>query len=165
MTIVTEKPEEAGWNDRRVELLKTLWADDRSCSEIAGVLGGGLTRNAVIGKVHRLGLSGRPRTPSSPAKRRVRKPRGERRMVQRIANHGTRFDVTEVMEGEPLPEETGLDIPLAQRCTLLDLDSNKCKWPIGDPATPEFFFCGGKAAGEGPYCGYHSRVAYQGGRG
>ena len=52
-------------------------------------------------------------------------------------------------------------IPLGQRCSILELSEEKCHWPIGDPGTPEFFFCGGRSIDGLPYCGYHSRIAYQ----
>jgi GcrA cell cycle regulator len=62
---------------------------------------------------------------------------------------------------EPEPELVENIIPLGQRCSILELSDEKCHWPIGDPGTPEFFFCGGKTIEGLPYCGYHSRVAYQ----
>ncbi len=64
-------------------------------------------------------------------------------------------------ELEPEPELIENIIPLGQRCSLLELGEDKCRWPIGDPGAPEFFFCGGKPIEGLPYCGYHSRVAYQ----
>jgi GcrA cell cycle regulator len=62
---------------------------------------------------------------------------------------------------EPEPEVIENIIPLGQRCTLLQLNDDKCHWPIGDPGQPDFYFCGGKTATSTPYCGYHGRVAYQ----
>jgi GcrA cell cycle regulator len=64
-------------------------------------------------------------------------------------------------EPEPEPELIENIIPLGQRCTLLELNDEKCHWPIGDPGQPDFFFCGGKTNAGTPYCGYHGRVAYQ----
>ena len=64
-------------------------------------------------------------------------------------------------EPEPEPEPIENIIPIGQRCTLLELDHEKCHWPIGDPGQPDFFFCGGKTNAGTPYCGYHARVAYQ----
>src|SRR5215813_6060728 len=127
------------WTDERVELLKKLWADGLSASQIAAELGG-VTRNAVIGKVHRLGLSGRAKSPSS-ASPRPRKPRSPHMLrVSRPAMRG--------------------NTALAQRRTLLELTEETCRWPIGDPGAADFFFCGGQAQTAGPYCSYHSRVAY-----
>ena len=62
---------------------------------------------------------------------------------------------------EPEPELIENIIPIGQRCTLLELNEEKCHWPIGDPGQPDFFFCGGQAITGLPYCAYHSRVAYQ----
>lgn len=152
------------WNDERVELLKKLWGDGLSASQIAAELGG-ITRNAVIGKVHRLGLSGRAKAPSSSVPR-PRKPRVPSHMmrVSRPAMrgntalaplHGYEFDI------EPEPELIENIIPIGQRCSLLELSEEKCRWPIGDPGSTEFFFCGGKPIESLPYCTYHSRMAYQ----
>ena len=148
------------WTDERVELLKKLWADGLSASQIAGELGG-ITRNAVIGKVHRLGLSGRAKSPSSSAPR-ARKPRSHMMRVQRPMSRGnTALALAYEMDQEPEPELIENIIPLGQRRTLLELNEDTCRWPIGDPATSEFFFCGGKPLTGLPYCNYHSRAAYQ----
>ena len=131
------------WTDERVELLKKLWADGLSASQIAGELGG-ITRNAVIGKVHRLGLSGRAKSPSSSAPR-ARKPRSHMLRVARPAMRGnTALALAYDLEPEPEPELIENIIPIGQRRTLLELNEDTCRWPIGDPASAEFFFCGGK---------------------
>src|ERR1700760_1375049 len=140
-----------GWTDERVELLKKLWLDGLSASQIAKQLGG-VTRNAVIGKVHRLGLSGRaaPSQPSRPVFRparprtQVAAPIQRREPIQRPA--------------VPVPSPV-LDLP--GTATVLTLGAHICKWPIGDPSTDEFSFCGRVASQEGPYCIEHARVAYQ----
>ena len=149
------------WTDERVENLKKLWADGLSASQIAAELGG-ITRNAVIGKVHRLGLSGRAKSPSSasPRPRKARSPHMLR--VSRPAMRGNTalahaYDF-EVEQEHALVENI---IPLGQRRTLLELNEDTCRWPIGDPSSTEFFFCGGQALNALPYCSYHSRVAYQ----
>jgi len=148
------------WTDERVELLKKLWTDGLSASQIASELGG-VTRNAVIGKVHRLGLSGRAKSPSSSAPR-VRKPRSHMLRVTRPATRGnTALALAYEVEVEPEVELVENIVPMGQRRTLLELSENTCHWPIGDPANPEFFFCGGKTATGLPYCAYHCRVAYQ----
>lgn len=149
-----------GWTDERVELLKKLWADGLSASQIAAELGG-VTRNAVIGKVHRLGLSGRAKSPSSGIAR-PRKPRSHMMRVSRPMSRGSNA-LAHSYETEPDPEPELIDniIPLGQRRTLLELNEKTCRWPIGDPATPDFFFCGGNPLDGLPYCHYHSRVAYQ----
>jgi len=147
-----------GWTDERVELLKKLWSDGLSASQIAAELGG-ITRNAVIGKVHRLGLSGRAKSPSSAAPR-PRKARSSGHML-RVSRPQMRGNTALAYDYEAEPEPELVEIPVEQRKTLLQLSDKTCRWPIGDPGSPEFFFCGGEAANELPYCAYHSRVAYQ----
>jgi GcrA cell cycle regulator len=150
------------WTDERVEHLKKLWADGLSASQIAAELGG-ITRNAVIGKVHRLGLSGRAKSPSSAAPR-PRKARSHSHMlrVSRPAIRGnTALAHAYDLELEVEPELIDNIIPLGQRRTILELTEETCRWPIGDPGSADFFFCGGQTISGLPYCTYHSRVAYQ----
>jgi GcrA cell cycle regulator len=147
-----------GWTDERVELLKKLWADGLSASQIAAELGG-ITRNAVIGKVHRLGLSGRAKSPSSAAPR-PRKARSSGQML-RVSRPTIRGNTALAYDYDPEPEPELLEIPVEQRKTLLQLNEHTCRWPVGDPGGPEFYFCGGDTATELPYCAYHCRVAYQ----
>ncbi len=152
------------WSDDRVELLKKLWSEGLSASRIAAELGG-ISRNSVIGKVHRLGLSGRAKNASSGLPRQ-RKPRAAAHMV-RMARGGIRGNTALApmhayeSEIEVQPESIENIIPLGQRCSILELTDSKCRWPIGDPSSAEFFFCGGKTIECLPYCGYHSRIAYQ----
>ena len=148
------------WTDERVELLKKLWADGLSASQIANELGS-VTRNAVIGKVHRLGLSGRAKSLSSSAPR-PRKPRAHSLLRVRPQMRGnTALALSYEFDHEPEQELIENIIPIGQRCSLLELTEDKCRWPIGDPGQPDFFFCGGKTTTGIPYCGYHARVAYQ----
>lgn len=137
-----------GWTDERVTTLKKLWLEGHSASQIAKQLGG-VTRNAVIGKVHRLGLSGRA-TPSKPARTIVRMPRPKPIVV---AVERRPEAPTPLLRQVARVEQPG-------SATVLTLSANQCKWPIGDPATREFTFCG-QAAGHGPYCDHHAAVAYQ----
>ena len=166
MTFLDQKRTELQtWTDDRVELLKKLWGDGLSASQIAGELGG-ITRNAVIGKVHRLGLSGRAKAPSSamPRPRKPRPPSQMFRAPQRPMMRGNTALATMPSydyDPEPEPEVIENIIPMGQRCTLLQLNDDKCHWPIGDPGSTEFFFCGGKPIDSLPYCSYHSRLAYQ----
>lgn len=154
------------WTDERVELLKKLWNEGLSASQIAAELGG-ITRNAVIGKVHRLGLSGRAKAPSSSMPR-VRKARAPSQMFRSVrgslrGNTALATQLVPVYEIEPEPEPELIEniIPIGQRCTLLELNDSKCKWPIGDPGHADFFFCGGNTVAGLPYCAYHCRIAYQ----
>ena len=146
------------WTDERVELLKKLWSDGLSASQIAAELGG-ITRNAVIGKVHRLGLSGRAKSPSSAAPR-PRKARSSGQML-RVSRPAIRGNTALAYDYDLEPEPELLEIPVEQRKTLLQLNEHTCRWPVGDPGGSDFYFCGGETATELPYCGYHCRVAYQ----
>jgi GcrA cell cycle regulator len=151
------------WSSERIEQLRALWHDGLSASQIATHLGG-ITRNAVIGKAHRLGLTGRPspiknRPAGTPRPRPARRPRVEAappaaapRMVARPAVAPQRQ-----VEIRPSPIEVE-DVPGA---TILTLTDRICKWPIGDPRHSDFHFCG-RASAEGlPYCADHARRAYQ----
>jgi GcrA cell cycle regulator len=150
------------WTDERVEQLKKLWSDGLSASQIAAELGG-ITRNAVIGKVHRLGLSGRAKSTSSTAPRQ-RKPRAPSHMLRigRGAIRGnTALAQAYEIEADVEPELIENVIPIGQRRTILELNEQTCRWPVGDPGSGDFFFCGGNALASLPYCAYHSRIAYQ----
>jgi len=150
------------WNDERVETLKRLWAEGLSASQIATELGG-ITRNAVIGKVHRLGLSGRAKSPTT-ASPRPRKARAHSHMI-RVARPTVRGNTALATafeyESEAEPEVVDNVVPMGQRRSLIELSEHSCRWPIGDPGDADFFFCGGQTAGTVPYCPHHRRVAYQ----
>jgi GcrA cell cycle regulator len=143
-----------GWTDERVETLKKLWQDGLSASQIAKQLGG-VTRNAVIGKVHRLGLSGRA-TPSKPARPVFKAPRPARATVAPSAPRR----IAEPMVATPAPAPVRYVDEAPGSATVLTLGAHMCKWPIGDPASDNFTFCG-RRIGEGPYCVEHAQVAYQ----
>ena len=142
-----------GWTDERVELLKKLWQDGLSASQIAKQLGG-VTRNAVIGKVHRLGLSGRA-TPSKPQRTVFKAPRPARPVAPAIA--------APRRMAEAAPQQSTPVRYIDERpgtATVLTLGAHMCKWPIGDPSLDSFTFCG-RRSDEGPYCDEHASVAYQ----
>jgi GcrA cell cycle regulator len=135
------------WSEPRITTLRTLWLDGLSASQIAKHLGG-VTRNAVIGKVHRLGLGGRgaPSAPGRPS--RVSPPRPAR--PRRAAARPSRVVAPPrplVVAPAPAPEGPGLITDMAR------LGAHVCKWPIGDPKNPDFSFCGRHA--EGRYCAAH----------
>jgi GcrA cell cycle regulator len=142
------------WSDERVALLRKLWAEGLSASQIAKQLGQ-VTRNAVIGKVHRLGLAGRA-TPSRPAKRAVRaaRPRLGAPSAPRLRPAFAAQPLVETPHLEPLKLEDGTT------ANVLRLSERMCKFPIGDPNDSDFAFCG-RAAECGPYCQDHARLAYQ----
>src|ERR1700755_3174547 len=155
MTVLT-------WSDERVEQLKKLWESGLSASQIAAELGN-VTRNAVIGRAHRLGLSGRAKSPASAAPRqRKARPAQPMMRVQRPVSRGNTA-LAHAFEVEMEPDPTAYDnvVPRSQRRLLRKLKEAPCHWPIGDPSSTEFFFCGGKALTSLPYCAHHSRIAYQ----
>ena len=185
------------WSDERVAILKKMWLDGNSASEIAKKLGD-ITRNAVIGKVHRLGLSNRETNASGaganinkavdksvkrgrPAKvDKVPKKRGrpqkikETRDFHEIGDKGKSISETGATkrsnDSKPevvsdLSEETLknlLKIEMkSKKISLMDLTERTCKWPIGDPATDSFWFCGHEAESGKPYCKTHISIAFQ----
>lgn len=154
------------WTDERVELLKKLWSDGLSASQIAAEIGG-VTRNAVIGKVHRLGLSGRGKAKAA-APQRPRKPTRAPSAPAPIAPAAARSPVVLAppppgLVAEPEVEDTvdEVALPVSERVTIMDLRESMCRWPMGDPTKPEFRFCGARSVTGLPYCSHHSRVAYQ----
>ena len=158
----------ATWTDERVELLKKLWNDGLSASQIAAELGN-ITRNAVIGKVHRLGLSGRTR-PQSAAQPRPRnkpavRPQGSTIPQGPLHTRGaTALAAAPQREAlpAPMPEANPeVVVPFSERVTIMELKESMCRWPLGDPTTPEFRYCGAKSDVGVPYCAYHCRIAYQ----
>lgn len=158
------------WTDERVELLRRLWDDGLSASQIALQIGG-VSRNAVIGKVHRLGLAGRV------------KPIGPGGAQAHLKENGVAEPAVEavIVEEPTLPEPPAIiahrpapDFPLpskpasepvalavSERVTIMDLRDSMCRWPMGDPTTPDFRFCGGRAITGLPYCTQHAQIAYQ----
>ena len=161
------------WTDERVELLKKLWSEGLSASQIASELGE-VTRNAVIGKVHRLGLSGRTKaaTPApAPARPRTEAKRPDRPEANRpqrpatIGNTALAQDLDEAPEEAPAPAPAPAVqdnvVAMGQRCTIMQLTESTCRWPLGEPGTENFHFCGGKANPGMPYCQTHARIAYQ----
>ncbi len=209
------------WTDERVELLKKMWTEGQSASQIAKELGG-VTRNAVIGKVHRLGLSNRvegapaaaapaaapmPPAASAPAaappkpmseapaapaveaapparpepEPEVARPVEAAAPTARPAPTLTAVPSAPVVRkpaivpaGQPLPPQPSLNEispetlasvreveKRARKISLMELTERTCKWPIGDPATDNFYFCGLPSQPGKPYCEAHVSVAFQ----
>lgn len=216
------------WTDERVELLKKMWIEGQSASQIAKELGG-VTRNAVIGKVHRLGLSNRnggegesatstpdtiapqaesvepiatrqassapaapqhvtpdPVTPPVAPVVQIAEARAERASARAQAQPEPQADLDDedapvaytprpiIPAGQPLPPQPSTDEidpealatvreveKTARRLTLMELTERTCKWPIGDPATHDFWFCGLPTKAGKPYCEAHVAVAFQ----
>ena len=190
------------WTDERVETLKRMWAEGQSASQIAKELGG-VTRNAVIGKVHRLGLSNRvegedqPAAPAAPEPQPVAEPVAaaappEAPRVEPEPEPEPEAETAEAPEPQPAPQPVfaprrpivpaGQPLPpqpsaneispetlasvrevekRALKLSLMELTERTCKWPIGDPATEKFWFCGLPSTAGKPYCEAHVGVAFQ----
>lgn len=194
------------WTDERVEQLKAMWAEGQSASQIAKTLGE-VTRNAVIGKVHRLGLSNRTAKPATPAAEAPADGEAapetlEPTFAEAAPPPAPAKDAAPELDpaaAEPEPEpapkaasptpkpvqsstarrepppptpamiedalrtaETLAEVEKkARKLDLLELTERTCKWPIGDPATDDFFFCGLPCQGSKPYCENHVAVAFQ----
>ena len=155
------------WTDERVELLRKLWNDGLSASQIAGELAEGITRNAVIGKVHRLGLSGRAKPAASqrPRAPKMVRPAPTIRTHMPPPIRGNLAFAMAPRMADPVPQlrmAAEVVVPLNDPVTIMELRESMCRWPLGDPAAPDFRYCGGEAPiGAGPYCRFHSRIAYQ----
>jgi GcrA cell cycle regulator len=187
------------WTDERVETLKKMWAEGQSASQIAKELGG-VTRNAVIGKVHRLGLSNRvgngkdeedeadpvvataaPLRADPPIRSAAERSAEPRPMTDRPAPPAGGATITPlptrkaiIPAGQPLPPQPSANEispealasvreveKRARRLSLMELTERTCKWPIGDPATDDFWFCGLPTQAGKPYCDAHVGVAFQ----
>ncbi|NTF30805.1 GcrA family cell cycle regulator [Rhizobium skierniewicense] len=166
------------WTDERVERLKRLWAEGLSASQIAAQLGG-VSRNAVIGKVHRLNLPGRAKAggtvaTSRPATKRpaVATPSAAPRAantfqaraatprptVRTATSNDQDADTGRVVDYVPVNTAA---LPTSLRLTLTELTERTCKWPVGDPLKDDFHFCGCDASESSPYCKFHAKMAYQ----
>ena len=198
------------WTDERVETLKKMWGEGQSASQIAKELGS-VTRNAVIGKVHRLGLSNRvgtgpvPPVPVPPSKtvplkdKPAAKSAGRDDAIPDVLSDTPQMAAEEpddlldddeeedlappvmsaarraiIPAGQPLPPQPSLNEispealakvneveKTARKLTLMELTEKTCKWPVGDPATENFWFCGLAVQQGKPYCEAHVGVAFQ----
>ncbi|WP_417249362.1 GcrA family cell cycle regulator [Celeribacter sp.] len=185
------------WTDERVEVLKKMWGEGQSASQIAKELGG-VTRNAVIGKVHRLGLSNRAGSggnakaaaPAAKAKAKAKpaapaaaKPKAKAKPAEPKVEAAPEATPKPAMSparraiipaGQPLPPQPSTnEIPAealakvsevekkAKKLTVMQLTEKTCKWPVGDPATDDFWFCGLPSQPGKPYCEAHVGVAFQ----
>ena len=142
------------WTEERIALLQKLWGQGYSASQIANQLQGGLTRNAVIGKIHRLG-----RRPEGAA--RLRPAR-----AVAPAHPGRRPAAVEARRGAPQPQPDWAVRPFRHAdepglATSTTLEAHMCRWPIGDPEEAGFSFCGHASEGGRPYCQGHARLAYK----
>ena len=183
------------WTDERVEQLKKMWNEGQSASQIAKELGG-VTRNAVIGKVHRLGLSNRASggattkaaPEKAPAKAKAAKAAPRKAPAPAAAEPAAEPAAAEparpapmsparraiIPAGQPLPPQPSANEispealatqreveKKAKKLSLMELTERTCKWPVGDPATDDFWFCGLAVKAGKPYCEAHVGVAFQ----
>ncbi|MCG3267810.1 GcrA family cell cycle regulator [Yoonia sp. I 8.24] len=188
------------WTDERVDTLKKMWGEGQSASQIAKELGG-VTRNAVIGKVHRLGLSNRAAAsgaaatkaapkekPAAAAKPAAPKPAPKAKPAPVASVPAVKEEVeldengipisaarrAIIPAGQPLPPQPSANEISpealakvsevekgAKRISLMELTEKTCKWPVGDPATDDFWFCGLPVQAGKPYCEAHVGVAFQ----
>jgi GcrA cell cycle regulator len=171
---VRESPVRETWSSERVELLKQHFNAGLSCSQIAREIG--VTRNAVIGKMNRLGLS-RPRDATSAQQEHRRAARlAQAKMAGGLRPIGSRPKRSHVnifaqhkmltaAFGEPQPRAEEVPIANGCGCTLLELGREQCRWPISTPAhavgAEDFRFCGNEPVKGLPYCIGHARIAYR----
>lgn len=143
---------EPTWPPERVAVLERLWTDGLSASEIAARFPG-VTRNAVLGKLHRLGRLGRGRPTTSATPRKVKPPRAPRARRPKASRQ-------RLAMAPARPSPVMIPRWAGEVATVEALQSWHCRWPIGDPLEPDFAFCGRRVA-DRPYCGDHRAVAYQ----
>jgi GcrA cell cycle regulator len=201
-----EQIQEMSWTEERIERLKKMWHDGATASQIADELGG-VSRNAVIGKAHRLGLEQRPSPVKPGDEKEVRKaapaaaapapakaalapkpapaaPAVAPAATHAAPQHGPRVSAHDLQyrsigpggfvrqgpgdQQAPIPPAPPRRLvpakpspEVADKTGLLDLNDRICKWPIGHPGEPDFYFCGEPANPGFPYCVEHCGVAYQ----
>src|SRR5512133_320955 len=171
------------WTDEGIDRLKNMWAKGATASQIADELGG-VSRNAVIGKAHRLGLEQRPSPVKPGEEKEAKKPaaaapasahpappppnRSAPEMQYRSIGPGGFIRQGPGDQQPPIPPAPPRRLvpakpspEVADKTGLLDLNDRICKWPIGHPGEPDFHFCGQQANPGFPYCVEHCGVAYQ----
>ena len=137
------------WNEEKVEKLKELWGKGSTASQIAEIIGG-ISRNAVIGKAHRLNLSSKIKTRNASSSQNFDNSSEENSSKQRKGRK-SKFQSL-IIEKDFEPENPK---------KLEELDENSCKWPIGHPEEQSFYFCGRSSLKDFSYCKLHLLYAYQ----
>jgi GcrA cell cycle regulator len=169
------------WTSARIGILQELWGSGLSAKEIAVRLGGGITRNAVIGKAHRLGLSSRPspikRVPgekmvgASTMKTRMSAPKAMSLRRDVMVGSGA-YKPQALMRDNAAESEQRMRrsegasyaprVFKASGQTATQAQAQQCRWPVGDPLKPGFHFCDSMSIPGLPYCYDHACMAYQG---
>lgn len=153
------------WTDENIATLKRLWVGGHTCTQIAKRMGGGLTRNAIIGKVRRLGLSYRS-GPNGSGFEGVNRARKVAKLHQKKSTFGAKSHSRQKRAPGTMPPAThpgspALDLPSenTKRVSLFETGDSKCKWPLwGDG--DDHRDCCGLPVKTGPYCAHHMQIAY-----
>lgn len=155
--MTTLETKEPAWAEAEIAQLRTLCDVGLSASQIAARLGTGKSRNAIIGKMHRLGLTkSAPAAPVTEPRERPPKPRPIRRTPSLPA-------LRPVAQVRPQPVVIPAPVPVVidgARITVATLESGMCRWPIGDPGDDDFHFCAAPQQDGKPYCSHHCDRAY-----
>jgi GcrA cell cycle regulator len=142
------------WTEERVAQLKLLWGQGMSASQVSRQLGG-VSRNAVIGKVHRMGLNGRDR----PAAPRALGGLAPNRAKSRSHGPGVVSIGARAPQSHAPRRRPSVDLP--PTASILELSEDACRWPTGDPQHDDFGFCGRHRSGPGAYCPDHAPLAFR----
>ena len=153
------------WTNERMELLQDLWLNGNSAAAISRELGQGISRNAVIGKASRLGLTGQVRTPPATFAKRSEPTSALRcrpaiRIGASAVRHSRSFAAVAGASNavtQDFPD--AVVVPLLRRVTLDELEADMCRWPLGDPSSSDFRYCGAHKLDKTPYCAFHRRLA------
>ena len=137
------------WTEEKVAKLKELWGKGKTANQIAEIIGG-ISRNAVIGKAHRLNLSAKIKTRTATSNENFENSI-ENKNIKSNRGRKNRFKSL-IIEKDFEPENPK---------QLEELDENSCKWPIGHPNEKTFYFCGRTSLKDFSYCKLHLLYAYQ----
>lgn len=157
------------WTEQQIQALKQMWGNGFSASDIAKSLGGGMTRNAVIGKAHRLKLS-LPLATAQPSESALSKngtfsaivkPSKKRVMLRPLPPLPTAEKMPVKQQVVEAEQPAAILSKRIEGIAVTKAGERHCRWPIGDPRSPEFRFCGCNTYESLPYCVDHARVAYQ----